>query len=69
MAVLAAFTGLIKQHAFRPADGFDPSLADIAIIAGSVTAVILIGIWISRHRTVKNTKFQPNNHAHTAAHT
>jgi hypothetical protein len=59
MMVAAALTGLIKQYAFRPADGFDPSLADIAIIAGSVTAVILIGIWISRHRRVKNTKFQP----------
>jgi hypothetical protein len=38
--------GLIKQYAFRPAEEFDPSLADIAIIVGSMTAVTLAGIWI-----------------------
>ena len=59
MVAVAELTVRIKQYAFRPADGFDPSLTDIAIIVGSVTAVILIGIWRSRHHRAKNTKFQP----------
>ena len=54
----AIMIGLIKQYAFRPAEGFDPSLADIAIIDGSMTAVTLVGIWILRHRRAKNTRFQ-----------
>lgn len=58
MAILAIMIDLTKQYAFRPADGFDPTLADIAIIVGSMTVVILVGIWILRHRRAKNTGFQ-----------
>ena len=62
----ATLTGLIKQYAFRPDDGVDPSLANNAIITDSVTVVILIGILFQGIIGRKTHSFNPHKHAHTS---